>query len=86
MGESKDGSEPGFHNDEQTIAGLVADGASLEDARDYDLHGCAHPYPYGAVYGTYHFVNGGKVFELVMNNGRDPRTNMFLASGQVTPR
>ena len=82
----KIGSEPGFHNDEQTIAGLVVDGASLEDARDYDLHGCAHPYPYGAVYGTYHFVNGGKVFELVMNNGLDPRTGKLLGTRTGDPR
>ena len=45
------GSEPAFHNDEQIIPGLVADGASLKDARDYVLRGCSHPYPYGSVYG-----------------------------------
>jgi len=67
------GSEPAFHNDEQIIPGLVADGASLEDARDYVLRGCSHPYPYGSVYGTVHqFFNGAKVLELVMYDGYDP--------------
>jgi pyruvate formate-lyase/glycerol dehydratase family glycyl radical enzyme len=67
------GSEPAFHNDEQIIPGLVADGASLEDARNYDLRGCSHPHPYGSVYGTVRFMNGGKVVELIMNNGYDPQ-------------
>ena len=70
------GSEPSFHNDLQTIAGLVEDGASIEDARDYVIHGCAHPFPYGAVYGSYHYINGGKVMELVMHDGVDPRTGI----------
>ena len=67
------GSEPAFHNDEQTIRGLVEDGASLQDVRDYTLQGCTHPYPFGTVYGTPIFVNGAKVMELVMYNGYDPR-------------
>jgi len=80
------GSEPAFHNDDQTIAGLVADGASLEDARDYHLDGCAHPHPYGSVYGTYHFINGAKALELVMNNGHDPRTGKRLGIQTGDPR
>lgn len=80
------GSEPAFHNDEQTIAGLVEDGATVEDAREYGLHGCAHPYPYGAVYGTHHFINGGKVLELVMYNGLDPRTGKRLGLETGDPR
>ncbi|MCL5952587.1 MAG: hypothetical protein M1132_12860 [Chloroflexi bacterium] len=72
------GSEPAFHNDEHIIPGLVADGVSLEDARDYLVDGCAHPYPYGSIYGTYHFIDGAKVFELVMYNGHDPRTGKQL--------
>lgn len=67
-------SEPAFHNDEQIIPGLVSDGASLEDARDYVLHGCSHPFPYGSCYGTVFFINGAKVLELVMFNGVDPVT------------
>ena len=68
------GSEPAFHNDEQIIPGLVADGASLEDARDYVVHGCSHPYPNGSVYGSVNFINGAKTLELVMYNGYDPKS------------
>ncbi|MFC1534050.1 pyruvate formate lyase family protein [Thermodesulfobacteriota bacterium] len=68
------GSEPAFQNDEHSIPGLMADGASLEDARDYVICGCCHPHPYGSVYGTVRFMNGAKVLELVMNNGYDPQT------------
>lgn len=80
------GSEPAFHNDEQTIPGLVADGASLEDARDYTQRGCSHPLPYGGLYGHYHFLNGGKILELVMNDGYDPRTGKQFGIKTGNPR
>jgi len=80
------GSEPAFHNDSQIIPGLVADGASLEDALDYVLHGCAHPFPYGGTYGTVHFVNGAKVLELVMYNGYDPQTQKQVGIRTGNPR
>jgi pyruvate formate-lyase/glycerol dehydratase family glycyl radical enzyme len=80
------GSEPAFHNDEQSIPGLVADGASLEDARDYILHACSHPFPYGSAYGTQHYLNGAKVFELVMYNGHDPQIGKHLGTQTGDPR
>jgi pyruvate formate-lyase/glycerol dehydratase family glycyl radical enzyme len=80
------GSEPAFHNDEHSIPGLVADGASLEDARNYMLCGCCHPHPYGSVYGTVCFMNGGKVLELVMNNGYDPQTGKQVGVETGDPR
>ena len=69
------GSEPAFHNDTNIIKALLEDGAELEDARDYTLQGCTHPYPYGTVYGTPIFVNGAKVFELTLYDGFDPKRN-----------
>ncbi|MFC1532124.1 pyruvate formate lyase family protein [Thermodesulfobacteriota bacterium] len=80
------GSEPAFHNDEQVIPGLVADGASLEDARDYVLWACSHPHPFGSVYGTPHYPNGGKVLELVLYNGYDPRMGKQLGIQTGDPR
>lgn len=80
------GSEPAFHNDVHIIPGLVEDGVSLEDARDYLIDGCAHPYPYGSIYGTYHFIDGAKVFELVMYNGCDPRTGKQVGIETGNPR
>lgn len=80
------GSEPAFHNDEQVIPGLIADGASLEDARDYSVVGCCNPFPYGSTYGTFHFMNGGKVLELVMYRGYDPRTGKMIGKDTGDPK
>jgi pyruvate formate-lyase/glycerol dehydratase family glycyl radical enzyme len=82
----KIGSEPAFHNDEQIIPGLVDDGASLEDSRNYDLRGCSHPHPYGSVYGTVNFTTGGKVLELVMNDGYDPQRGKQVGIKTGDPR
>ena len=81
------GSEPAIHNDEQIIRGLLEDGVALEDARDYVLRGCSHPYPYGSVYGSVQmFINGGKILELVMYNGIDPELNKQIGLKTGDPR
>ncbi len=80
------GSEPAFHNDVNIIRGLVEDGASLEDARDYTLQGCTHPYPYGTVYGTPIFLNGAKVLELTMYDGFDPKLGKQTGPHTGDPR
>jgi len=80
------GSEPAFHNDQNIIKALVEDGATLEDARDYTLQGCTHPYPHGTVYGTPIFVNGAKVFELTMYDGFDPKRGKQTGPHTGDPR
>lgn len=80
------GSEPAFHNDVNIIRGLVEDGASLEDARDYTLQGCTHPYPYGTCYGTPIFLNGAKVLELTMYDGYDPKLGRQTGPHTGDPR
>ncbi len=80
------GSEPAFHNDVNIIRGLVEDGASLEDARDYTLQGCTHPYPYGTAYGTPIFINGAKVLELTMYDGYDPKLDKQTGPHTGDPR
>ncbi|MFC1870435.1 pyruvate formate lyase family protein [Chloroflexota bacterium] len=80
------GAHPAFLNDGQIIPGLLSDGASLEDARDYYLLGCVHPFPWGATSGNVFLINGGKVFELVMYNGFDPRTGKKLGIETGDPR
>lgn len=83
----KVGSEPAFHNDEQIIPGLVADGSSIEDARDYVLRGCSHPFPYGSAYGSVQmFINGAKILELVMYDGYDPQTGNHIGTSTGDPR
>jgi len=80
------GSEPAFHNDVMIINGLVEDGVAIEDARDYTLHACTHPHPYGSVYGTPIFVNGAKVLELTMHNGFDPKIGKQVGPKTGDPR
>ena len=80
------GSEPAFHNDLNIIRGLVEDGASIEDARDYTLQGCTHPHPHGTVYGTPLFVNGAKVFELTLYDGFDPKLGKQTGPHSGDPR
>jgi len=82
----KMGSEPAFHNDVNIIRGLVEDGASLEDARDYTLQGCTHPYPFGTAYGTPIFINGAKVMELTMYDGFDPKLGRQTGPHSGDPR
>lgn len=81
------GGSPAFQNDEHTIPCLVAEGASIEDARDYYIAGCSHPFPYGSAYTRAHpQINGAKVFELVLYNGFDPRTKKQLGLKTGDPR
>ncbi|UCH51576.1 MAG: hypothetical protein JSV54_02105 [Chloroflexota bacterium] len=61
-----------FHNDEVVIKGLLEDGYSLEDARNYSIVGCAEPTGTGNNNG-YTATNGvllAAVLELVLNEGR----------------
>ena len=61
-----------FHNDEVVIRGLLEDGYSLEDARNYSIVGCAEPTGTGNNNG-YTATNGilpAAILELVLNEGR----------------
>jgi len=65
-------SSPAFLNDETTIAAMMRDGYTLEDARDYCLVGCVEPSGNGDSYGA---TGGSKVYfptalDLVFNQGR----------------
>jgi len=61
-----------FHNDEVVIKGLLEDGYSLEDARNYSIVGCAEPTGTGNNNG-YTATNGilpAAILELVLNEGK----------------
>jgi len=61
-----------FHNDEVVIRGLLEDGYSLEDARNYSIVGCAEPTGTGNNNG-YTASNGilpAAILELVLNEGK----------------
>ena len=80
------GGSPAFHNDHHSIDQLVKDGASLEDARDYYISGCSHPFPFGATQWSSPERNGAKIFELVMYNGVDPRSGLKVGIETGDPR
>lgn len=77
---------PGFFNDDAAIPMTLGKGCTIEEARDWAIVGCIQPAPGG---GTTDgspdagYVNAPKVLELVLHNGKDPKTGeqMGLATG-----
>lgn len=60
-----------FFNDDIVVPALCADGAQLDDAREYGIVGCVEPAPSGncmAMSNTCYF-NLAKCLELALNNG-----------------
>ncbi|MCI8593658.1 MAG: formate C-acetyltransferase/glycerol dehydratase family glycyl radical enzyme [Oscillospiraceae bacterium] len=64
--------EPKIFNDDVTIPSMVANGRTLEDARDYQVVGCVEPDATGKEYGWHDaaYFNINKVLELAINGGR----------------
>ncbi|MBO7702869.1 MAG: formate C-acetyltransferase/glycerol dehydratase family glycyl radical enzyme [Solobacterium sp.] len=74
---------PSMFNDEPAVKGLIDLGIPEEDARDYCPIGCVEtgvPGKYGHRTTGMTYVNWGKVFELMLYNGYDPRTDIRLIS------
>jgi pyruvate formate-lyase/glycerol dehydratase family glycyl radical enzyme len=74
---------PALFNDAVAISGLMDLGIPIEDARDYCAIGCvetgvAGKYGHRATGMTY--CNWGKLVEMLVNNGVDPKTNIQLIS------
>ncbi len=74
---------PSMFNDHVAVAGLTDLGIPEAEALDYCAIGCVETgvqgrYGHRATGMTY--VNWGKVLELVLNNGTDPRTGVQLVS------
>ncbi|MCD6317640.1 glycyl radical protein [Candidatus Aerophobetes bacterium] len=75
---------PAMFNDEVIVPALLNIGVPVEDARDYAMVGCVTPVvpgkwnhrPTGMT-----FLNLGKILELALNNGKDPRTGIQLCPG-----
>jgi len=69
---------PAFLNDETRIFSLVDHGIPLHDAREWAAAGCAGSIvPAVAIHGGsmgINYVNLAKIFEYVLNDGRDPKT------------
>lgn len=72
---------PSMFNDEIIAAGLESLGVSHEDALDYCPIGCVEtgvPGKYGHRATGMTYVNWGKVLEIVLNHGLDPKTKTKL--------
>ena len=74
---------PSMFNDETAVAGLVDLGIPMEDARDYCPIGCVEtgvPGKYGHRATGMTYVNWGKVLEVMLYNGYDPKTGIRMIS------
>ncbi len=72
---------PSMFNDEVAVKGLEDLGIPREDALDYCPIGCVEtgvPGMYGHRATGMTYVNWGKVLEIVLNHGSDPRTGIRL--------
>jgi len=78
---------PAFFNDEALIPTVMDTGASMEEARNYAIVSCVEPQVPGKTegYDAGGFLNLAKVVEIVVNNGKDPRTELTLGlrTGEV---
>lgn len=72
---------PAMFNDAPAIKGLVELGIPLEEARDYVAIGCVEtgiPGKYGHRPTGMSYMNWGKMFEILLYNGKDPVTGIRL--------
>jgi len=72
---------PSVFSDEVCIPAMMSLGIDLETARDYASMGCveiAIPGKWGHRATGMTYINFGKVFEIVLNNGTDPATGISL--------
>ena len=75
---------PAMHNDEVIVPSLLLRGVELKDAYNYSMVGCveiAVPGKWGYRCTGMSFLNMGKVLELALNNGKDPKTGIQLCLG-----
>ena len=81
---------PAFVSDEVRILSYTEHGIPLEDARDWAVAGCAGSIvPRCAMHGGalgINYINLAKIFEYVLNNGRDFRTGKQIGLETGDPR
>jgi pyruvate formate-lyase/glycerol dehydratase family glycyl radical enzyme len=80
---------PGFFNDDVGIKIALKKGGTMEEARDWAIVGCVQPAPGGgSADGSPDagYVNMGKMIELVLHNGVDPRTGKQVGLKTGDPR
>jgi formate C-acetyltransferase len=79
--------QPSVFNADSVVEELLRQGKSLEDARQGGTSGCVETGAFGKEsYILTGYFNLPKIFELVLNNGVDPRTNQQLGLETGDPR
>ncbi len=79
------GGQPAIYSDEVYIPALINRGIPWDDAVDYSVVGCVEAIVEGKQTGRPNgagFINLGKVLELSLYNGKDPRTGIALCEGK----
>ncbi|MDY3927794.1 MAG: glycyl radical protein [Clostridia bacterium] len=76
---------PAYYNDEIIIPALMSRGASLEEARGYNIIGCVEPQVPGKTDGWHDaaFFNMCRPMELVFSNGYDKGERISIQTGKV---
>ena len=77
---------PAYYNDEIIIQSLMSRGATLEDARDYNIIGCVEPQVGGKTHGWHDaaFFNMCRPLELVFSNGYDKGVMVGIETGELS--
>ena len=76
---------PAYYNDEVIIPSLMSRGATLQEARNYNIIGCVEPQVPGKTEGWHDaaFFNMCRPLELVFHNGKDEGVQVGLETGEV---
>ena len=80
---------PGFFNDKAAMPMVMGKGATLEEARNWTVVGCIQPAAGGGTTDSSPdagYVSAPKVLELVLHNGKDPKTGELLGLETGDPR
>ena len=75
------GGQPALYNDDAIIPAQLSMGVSMDEAYDYALCSCVQPAQPGRGVKPGNFVslyNLPKIFEIAINNGRDPRSGVQI--------
>ncbi len=76
---------PAYYNDEVIIPALMSRGASLREARTYNIIGCVEPQVPGKTDGWHDaaFFNMCRPLELVFSNGMDAGVQVGIKTGEL---
>ena len=79
---------PGIFNDDIIIPMMVDKGTAAEEAHDYSILGCVEPIIEGKTdpRPNIGYVNLPKIMEIMLNNGRDPKSRALVGKKTGDPK